>query len=217
MDKIARYLLAFMILVSITQSISAQNISLGATYTNSDAYFLKSLPGMTVGYDQQIWRMYFFLYGYATKRDYTYAEYSSPYISMQSGYGEVFKGNVNTGVAIYVLRSEHYSISIGTYLGLNYVHRKEITTHLQADEYGWSRMHRDTMDYWYKNRWGYGVFLDMEIKQFMFEQMGLFTRIEMGYTRLMDGSMIRGVPFLVYGYNSISFSIGLKYNLRKKN
>ncbi len=64
--------------------------------------------------------MYFFLYGYAAKRDYSYAEYSSPYNSMQSGYGEVFKGNVNTGAAIYVFRSEHYGISIGTFFGLNF-------------------------------------------------------------------------------------------------
>ena len=216
-EKIARYLLCFMLLALMTQSISAQRFLLGASYINTDAYFLKSLPGATIGYDQQIWRMYFFLYGNLAKHEHSYAEYSSAYHSMKSGFGEVLKGNINAGAAMYLFQSDHYGISIGTFMGLNYVHQRENITYVHSDEYGRSSISHDTIDNWYKNRWGYGFFLDMEIKQFLAQQLGLFTRIEVGYARLMDGPMPRGLPFLVYGFNSVSFSFGMKYTLRRKD
>jgi len=207
------------LLILLAQGVSSQKISLGATYTNTDEYFLKNIPGIMVGYDHQIWRLNLFVHASAGKRDYSYTEYSgSVFNSVQIGNGEIFKGNVNLGVSVNILSSNHYLISLGAFLGLNYLHRQENTTKFSLEQDLAGYMDKGIIDEWYTNRLGYGIFLDVELMQVVIEQLSLFTRIETGQTSLVDGgTMVRGIPFIVSGYNSIAFSFGMRYSFISKN
>jgi hypothetical protein len=213
-----KLLIVYVLLILSVQVVSSQNISLGATYTNTSAYFLKSVPGITLGYDHQIWRFSLFANAYAGKKHHSYSEAGvAPGYSMQIGYGEIFKGNLNLGIALNALSSDHYRISFGAFLGLNYLRRQENIKQIYFDPRSEGNVYNDTIDEWYKNRLGWGVSLEVELKQVIIERLSLLTRIEAGQTSLEDGDMPRGISFLVWGYNSFTFSFGLKYSLKRKN
>ena len=214
-----KMLIVYSLLILTAQMLSSQKISLGATFTNTDAYFLKNIPGIMLGYDHQIWKLNLFMHASAGKRDYSYTEYSgSVFNSVQIGNGEIFKGNVNLGASVNILSSHHYLISLGAFLGINYIHRVENIKSFSYSSSEIGDIYLDTIDYWYSNRLGWGVFLDVELMQVVVEQLSLFTRIEAGQSSVVDGrTMLRGIPFIISGYNSITFSFGMRYSLNSKN
>ena len=199
------------LLILAPQVLFSQRISLGATYSNTDAFYLKSIPGVTLGYEHQIWKFNLFGTANMSCRDYSYTESAGwPYESILIGSGEIFKGGLNMGASYNLISSGHYQISFGTYLGITYLHRVENNKFITYSANDPADIFIQTMDEWYKNRLGWGVSLEIEVMQVMLDQLSLFSRIEAGQTRLKD-EIIEGLPFSVNGYDFLSFSFGLKY------
>lgn len=199
-------------------NLHSQKIWFGGSYTNTNAFYLKNIPGVILGYDHQIWKLNLFAQAFAGKQDHSYTEnYLATGYIIQIGQGEILKGNLNLGLGVNALSSNHYRISIGAFFGLNYLHRKEDITSFYFEKYYIGNIYKDTIDDFYKNRPEYGFFLDAELMKVVIEQLSVFTRLEFGQTFLEKGHMPRGVPFIVWEYNSFSFSFGMRYCLKTNN
>ncbi len=204
------------LLILTPQILFSQRISVGASYFNTDAFFLKSIPGVTLGYEHQISKFNIFGNAHAGIRDYAYTE-SSGFVNhiIQTGSGEVFKGGINLGASYNMISSEHYQISVGSYLGINYIQRVEDCRLIAYEIDHPVDLSYKSIDEWHLNRLGWGVSVDVEVKHVLLDQLSVFTRIEAGQTRLKD-EIASGIPFEVNGYNGITFSWGVKYNLERK-
>lgn len=65
----------------------------------------------------------------------------------------------------------------------------------------------------FKNRFAYGAFLDMELKQVLFKRLSVFSRVEVDDVTLTN-TFIRGIPFLKWDYTYLEFMLGIRFNER---
>ncbi len=206
------------LLLLVGFEISAQKIGLGVNYTSSNAYFLKNVPGVGIFYEHQIQKNFLFIDFNAAYKNNAYTELAGGGTELNSyliidATGTLFLGSMNLGFARNLISSESYSISLGGFIGLNYLFRNENKTYLNFDTVHPGRVTNSTFERWNSNKFGFGLLLDMEIKQIIIDQLSLFSRIEVAHTN--NDPVVRGLSFEVFSYNSISFSLGLKYNLKK--
>lgn len=198
--------------------ISAQKIGIGANYTSSSAYFLKNVPGAGIFYEHQIRKNFLFVDFNAAFKNNAYTEAADDGTGLNSyiindATGTLFLGRIKLGIARNLFSSESYCVSLGGYIGLNYLHRNENIASLYFDAIHPGIVNQSTLDEWNSNKFGFGILLDYEIKQIFVDQLSLFSRIEVGHTN--NDPVVRGLSFEVFSYNSISFSLGIKYNLKK--
>ena len=106
-------------------------------------------------------------------------------------------------------------ITLGGFVRLNYLFRNEEITSLYFDTVHPGIIENSTLEEWNSNKFGYGFLLDIEVKQILLDQLSLFSRIEVAHTN--NDPIVRGISFEVFSYNSISFSLGVKYNLKRNN
>ncbi len=108
-----------------------------------------------------------------------------------------------------------WCISIGLIGSLNYVKIDENTVSIYYLETQILPVTQSDKTEKYKNRFGYGAFLDMELKQVLFKRLSVYSRVEVDDVSLVN-SYPRGFYFLKTDYTSLEFMLGVRFNLIKE-
>lgn len=198
----------------------AQTIEVGSSYTSGNAVFYKNLPGFGLGFNYNFKNQYlFFRHAFSFK--------NSSYMDLENdevvgmGYvlyktnGKLFANSLRLGFGQNILNSKYCRISLGVYGSLNYFRFNETSNNMGFNI--------DTI--WYNdkikynksvnNKPGIGGLIDFEIKNVLFENTSVFTRIS-GDIIQYDGLKIHGYPFLTPRITDLSYQLGIKINLKNK-
>jgi hypothetical protein len=214
-----KYLFASIIISSFSYEISAQTIELGADYTTTNAIFYKNTPGIHIGFAYHLKNQFLFT---EVKTSLKHNSYSETEPNISGGINDYLTKNVNgkilintlkLGIAQKVINSNEVCLSIGCFASLNYFIINDKIIYMAFAEGKDGIISNDTNNEILKNKFGYGCLIDFEIKKILFENLSIFTRVEVARTKFQPE--IRGLSFTTLDFNSIGFSLGLKINLNR--
>jgi hypothetical protein len=196
----------------------SQTLELAANYTTSSAIFYKNCLGINIGFIYQLKNQYLFTELETSQKNNSYSEIepsiaSSDLYFIEKVTGKILINKFKLGIAQKVMNSDKVCISLGGYASLNYF---KIDTNIEFLGFSTTRegtIFFDTEDEFLKNKFGFGGLIDLDIKQFLFENMSLFSRIEVAHTKFKPD--VRGLSFTTFDFNYIGFALGLRINLKK--
>jgi hypothetical protein len=204
--------------------LSAQIIELGGNFSTSNQAFYKNAYGVNIGYVQEFKKQYIFVQYSNGFKNNTYSQVSRNMIEWTDENYDILKSDgtlsinrVKLGLAQKLISNNQYCISLGIVTSLNYAKFDESHVYIAFREsYPGTLFHEEKVEE-FKNRFGYGAFLDMELKQVLSKRISLFSRIEVEDIELMGKNRPIGIPFQKIGYTSLEFMLGVRYNLKKSN
>lgn len=196
----------------------SQTLELATNYTTSSAIFYKNTFGINIGFIYQLKNQYLFTELETSQKKNSYSEIAPSMSSSDLYYIEKVTGKIlinkfKFGIAQKVMNSDKVCISLGGYASLNYFKIDNKIEFLGFSTTREGTILFDTEDEILKNKLGFGGLIDLDIKQFLFENLSLFSRIEVAHTKFEPHGL--GVPFTTFGFNYIGFAFGLRINLKK--
>ena len=222
--KIKPIILCFALLLS-SYALFAQKIEIGASYLSSADRFYKNVPGLNFRYTYSFKKQYLFSELNTSEKKNSYTV-SGPigYSAVESYFNRNVNGKLHTnsirlGVAQILKNTDQVSLSLGGFVSLNYLKFDETIV-------DYDFINGREVSIWYssnnefiKNKPGFGAFLDMEIKQILFHNTSLFSRVGTHYINLgyVENQQIGlGVQINSIMVN-LEFVFGIRFNLNKKN
>ena len=201
--------------------VSAQSIDVAATMTTADANFYKNVPGLSLSYSYDLKKQFIFIeLNAAHNNKFDYAEYYKPiqdwysdsyYIHLKKG--SFSTAGVNLGIAQKLIASECFSFSVGIKGGLNYYKVENEVQYLSFHtEYNGTLKSNSEIEK-RKNKPGIGFLVDMELKQFIMNNLSLFSRLDGYHSGYIDRPVPRDNVPKTFNINSIGFRIGLKLRI----
>ena len=198
----------------------AQSFELAGTYSNSDAGFYKNTPGISVAYSWHFKKQFVFVELTTLKKeDNSFTEFNHLIYDtyrIKTTTGSFSTSSVNVGVAQKLLTSNCLEFSVGAEAGLNY--------YKQDNEFKTIELNNDVNEVIYydngneiekrKNKVGFGAFIDMELKEIIFKNISIFSRINIYHSDYIDGPIEYGGPPKTRKINSLSYRIGLRYRIQ---
>ena len=204
--------------ISINDSL-AQSFELAGTYTTSDASFYKNTPGISFAYAHHFKKQFVFVeLGTAKNGNNTFASfYHNIFDSydIKSINGCFSTSNVNVGAAQKIVTSDCLEFSVGADAGLNYYKQDYEITSIGLDKERNEIIHFNTRNETEqrKNKFGIGAFIDMELKRIVFDDLSIFSRLNIYHSEYGDKHALRDDVPKTSKINSVSFKIGLKYRI----
>lgn len=207
---------SFFILV---KSSRAQSFELAGTYTTSDALFYKNTPGVSFAYAHHFRKQFVFVEMKTSKKnnnsfaDFYYNIFET--YDIKSGNGSFSASSVNIGAAQKIVTTDCLEFSVGADAGLNYYQQDNEITSIGLDK------ERNEIIYFNteseiekrKNKFGIGAFIDMELKNVFFDNLSVFSRLNIYHSDYIDEPIIRNDVPKTSNINSVSFRIGVKYRI----
>jgi hypothetical protein len=207
------------IFISVKNSL-AQSFELAGTYTTSDASFYKNTPGISFAYAHHFKKQFVFVeLGTAKNENNTFASFDHNIFDsydIKSINGSFSTSSVNIGAAQKIVTSNCMEFSIGAEAGLNYYKPDfEITSvglDKERNEIIYFNTYAETEKR--KNKFGIGAFIDMELKNIFFDNLSIFSRLNIYHTNNVDQPLPRGGGSLMsVDVKSIMFRVGIKYRI----
>lgn len=209
---------SFFILVKNSR---AQSFELAGTYTTSDALFYKNTPGVSFAYAHHFRKQFVFVEMKTSKKnnnsfaDFYYNIFET--YDIKSGNGSFSASSVNIGAAQKIVTTDCLEFSVGADAGLNYYQQDNEITSIGLDK------ERNEIIYFNteseiekrKNKFGIGAFIDMELKNVFFDNLSVFSRLNIYHSDYIDEPIIRDDVPKTSNINSVSFRIGVKYRIPK--
>ncbi len=203
--------------ISIKNSL-AQSIELAGTYTTSDVDFYKNTPGISFAYSYHLKRQFVFVELKTSKKannSFTSLYHNiSDYHTIKSVNGSFSASSVDIGLAQKIITSNCLEFSVGVDAGLNY--------YKQDNEYISIGLNKDRNEILYfnneneivkrKNKFGIGAFIDMELKRIIFDDLSIFSRLNIYHSDYAKPIVLNNTYQTSY-VNRISFRLGLKYRI----
>ena len=207
---------SFFILVKNSR---AQSFELAGTYTTSDALFYKNTPGVSFAYAHHFRKQFVFVEMKTSKKnnnsfaDFYYNIFET--YDIKSGNGSFSASSVNIGAAQKIVTTDCLEFSVGADAGLNYYQQDNEITSIGLDK------ERNEIIYFNteseiekrKNKFGIGAFIDMELKNVFFDNLSVFSRLNIYHSDYIDEPIIRDDVPKTSNINSVSFRIGVKYRI----
>jgi hypothetical protein len=219
MKVIITLILTFSLFQISKKKCLAQSIELAGTYTTSDANFYKNAPGISSAYAYHFKKQFVFIEFKTSKKgnnsfssfDYTVSEY----YRIESAQGDFSTLSVNVGAAQKLVTSNCLEFSVGADVGLNY--------YKQDNEYISIGLDKKRNDILYfnssneiekrKNKFGIGAFIDMELKGIIFDELSIFSRLNIYHSEYGDKHALRDDVPKTSKINNVSFRVGVKYRI----
>ena len=221
MKTIISFSLFFLLFFILVKSSLAQSFELAGTYTTSDANFYKNTPGVSFAYAHHFKKQFVFVELKTAKKgnnSFTSFDYSpNGYYRIESVNGSFSTSGVNIGAAQKIVTSDCLEFSVGADAGLNYYQQdNEITSvGLDKERNETIYFHTDKETEKRKNKFGIGAFIDMELKNVFFNNLSVFSRLNIYHSDYIDKPIIRDDVPETLNINSVSFRIGVKYRIPK--
>jgi|JFJP01.2.fsa_nt_gi hypothetical protein len=199
----------------------AQSIELAGTYTTSDANFYKNTPGVSFAYSHHFKKQFVFVELKTSKKDdasfATFYNDITGYYIIQSVNGSFSISSVNIGAAQKIVASDCLEFSVGADAGLNYYKPDfEITSvGLDKERNEITSFNTSVESEKRKNKFGIGAFIDMELKNIFFENLSVFSRLNIYHISYNEPLVRGGGSFMAVDINSIGFRVGVKYRIPK--
>lgn len=131
--------------------------------------------------------------------------------------GTVVNQSIQLGLGQKLINTSEVCLSIGASGSLNYLTFNEDIISIAFSENRDGLLHKYNKKESFNNRLGFGGFVDMELKQILFNRLSLFSRVEANNVSLVPTKHIqRGLPFLKVDYSSVEFMLGIRFNLKTK-
>ncbi len=198
----------------------AQSIELSGTYFTSDVNFYKNTPGISFAYTYHFKRQFVFVELNTSRKDnnsFTDFDHNvfDEYI-INSANGSFSTSSANVGVAQKIVTSSCFEFSVGADAGLNY--------YKQNNEYISFNLDQERNEILYfnsrnevekrKNKFGYGAFIDMELKGILLKNLSIFSRLNIYHSGYIDKPVIRDDVKKTFNINSTGYRIGLRYRIQ---
>ncbi len=204
--------------ISVKNSL-AQSIELAGTYTTSDANFYKNTPGISFAYAYHFKKQFVFIELKAAKKgnnsftDFYYSIHD--YYRIESVNGNFSTSSVNVGAAQKIVTSSCLEFSVGADVGLNYYKQDNETISISLDKERNEILYFNTSNEIEKrkNKFGIGAFIDMELKRIFFDDLSIFSRLNIYHSDYIDKPVERDDVPKTSNINNVSFRIGLKYRI----
>jgi hypothetical protein len=192
---------------------------LAGTYTTSDADFYKNTPGISFAYSYHFKRQFVFVELQAAQKgnnsftSFIHNIFDS--YDIKSVNGSFSASSVNIGAAQKLVTSNCLEFSVGAETGLNYYKQDNEYISIGLDKERNEILYFNTSDEIEKrkNKFGIGAFIDMELKRIIFDNLSLFSRLNIYHSDYIDEPLLRGGGPETSDINSISFRIGVKYRI----
>jgi hypothetical protein len=194
---------------------------LAGTYTTSDANFYKNTPGVSFAYAHHFKKQFVFVELKTAKKgnnSFTSFDYSpNGYYRIESVNGSFSTSGVNIGAGQKIVTFDCMEFSVGADAGLNYYNQNfEITSvGLDKERNEIIYFHTDNETEKRKNKFGIGAFVDMELKNVFFNNLSVFSRLNIYHSDYIDKPIISDDVPKTSKINSVSFSVGVKYRIPK--
>ena len=221
MKTIISFSLFFLLFFILVKSSLAQSFELAGTYTTSDANFYKNTPGISFAYSHHFKRQFVFVeLKTAQKNNISFSDFYhdiTGYYIIESVNGSFSTSSVNIGAAQKIVTSDCLEFSVGAEAGLNnYKPDLEITSvTLDRERNEISYFNTGSESEKRKNKFGIGAFIDMELKNVFFNNLSVFSRLNIYHSDYIDKPIIRDDVPETLNINSVSFRIGVKYRIPK--
>lgn len=221
MRSIIILVINFSLLVFSIKNSLAQSFELAGTYTTSDANFYKNTPGISFAYSHHFKRQFVFVeLKTAQKNNISFSDFYhdiTGYYIIESVNGSFSTSSVNIGAAQKIVTSDCLEFSVGAEAGLNnYKPDLEITSvTLDRERNEISYFNTGSESEKRKNKFGIGAFIDMELKNVFFENLSVFSRLDIYHISYNEPLQRGGGSFMAVDINSIGFRVGVKYRIPK--
>lgn len=197
----------------------AQSIELAGTYTTSDVSFYKNTPGISFAYAHHFKKQFVFVeLGTAKNGNNTFASFDHNIFDsydIKSINGCFSTSSVNVGAAQKIVTSDCLEFSVGADAGLNYYKQDYEITSIGLDKERNKILHFNTRNETEKrkNKFGIGAFIDMELKSIVFDDLSIFSRLNIYHSDYIDKPVERDDVPKTSKINSVSFRVGIKYRI----
>lgn len=201
------------------KSSLAQSFELAGTYATSDANFYKNTPGVSFAYSHHFKKQFVFIELKTSKNgNNTFASFDHNIFDsydIKSINGCFSTSSVNVGAAQKIVTSDCLEFSVGADAGLNYYKQDYEITSIGLDKERNEIIHFNTRNETEKrkNKFGIGAFIDMELKRIVFDDLSIFSRLNIYHSDYIDKPVERDDVPKTSKINSVSFRIGLKYRI----
>lgn len=208
-------------LLFISSVVFAQSLEFGANFASSNRNYYKNVFGGNLGYLQHFKKQFVFVqYKYAFKNN-SYSNFSGGLYygeyDAQKADGTVINQSIKLGLAQKLINTSEVCFSLGASGSLNFLTFDEEIISIAFSENRDGLLFKYNKKDSFKNRFGIGAFIDMELKQILFNRLSLFSRVEADYVRLVPTKHIqRGLSFLKVDYSSVEFMLGIRFDLKKE-
>lgn len=221
MKTILAFILFFSSFLFSIKNSFAQSFELAGTYTTSDANFYKNTPGVSFAYSHHFRRQFVFVELKTAKKGIN--SFADFYYDALDAYdiktvnGSFSTSGVNIGAALKIVTSDCLEFSVGVDAGLNYYQQdNEITSvGLDKERNEIIYFHTDKETEKRKNKFGIGAFVDMELKNVFFDNLSVFSRLNIYHSDYEGKHYPRMDVPITFNINSISFRVGVKYRIPK--
>ncbi len=197
----------------------AQSVELAGTYTTSDANFYKNTPGVSFAYAYHFKKQFVFVeLKTAKKENNSFADFyydALDAFKINTVNGSFSTSSVNLGAAQKIVTSNCLEFSVGVDAGLNYYQQNNEVTAIGLDKERNEIIyfHTETETEKRKNKFGIGAFIDIELKRIIFDNLSIFSRLNIYHSDYIDKPIIRDDVPKTSNINNVSFRIGLKYRI----
>lgn len=221
MKTIISITLIFSSFFILLKSSLAQSFELAGTYTTSDANFYKNTPGVSFAYAHHFKKQFVFVeLKTAEKSENSFANFDYNIFDsydIKSVNGSFSTSSVNVGVAQKIVTSDCLEFSVGADAGLNYYKQNNEYISIGLDKERNEIIYFNTSNEIEKrkNKFGIGAFIDMELKNIFFDNLSVFSRLNIYHSDYIDKPIIRDDVPKTSNINSVSFRIGVKYRIPK--
>lgn len=221
MKSIISFSLVFLSVFMSTKRSQAQSFELAGTYTTSDANFYKNTPGISFAYSHHFKKQFVFVELKTSKKgnnSFTDFHHSiSDFYTVESVNGSFSASSVDIGLAQKIITSNCLEFSVGVDGGLNYYKQdnKYISIGLVKNRNEILYFNNENEIEERKNKLGIGAFIDMELRNIFFDNLSLFSRLNIYHSDYIDKPIISDDVPKTSKINSVSFSVGVKYRIPK--
>jgi len=208
------------VLFIIGSPVFAQSLELGANFASSNENFYKNVLGGNIAYIQHFKKQYVFVqYKYSFKNN-SYSEFGAGVnigdYEARKADGTVMNQSIKLGLAQKLVNTSEVCLSVGVSGSLNYLTFDEDIISIAFSENRDGLLFKYNEKESFKNRFGIGGFVDMELKQILFDRLSLFSRVGVENVSLVNNHFQRGISFLKIDYVSMECMLGLRFSLKKE-
>jgi len=193
---------------------------MGICFNSGNADFYKNVPGVSLGYNLPVKKVYLFTSLQGSFKSNSYSGIA-PDLTDGSGYvmkqveGQMYHIMLRAGIAHKIINSNDAGLSLGIFASFNH-----FKSNNELHYYYFDMARSEYRDFFStnktsKNRFGGGCFLDFELKHIITSNLSLFSRSTFDIIHY-DGSL-EGNPFFTRRLCNIGFSAGLRYSIVKIN
>jgi hypothetical protein len=212
-----RIVLFSLIFISTIGKASSQSIELAGTITTTYENLFRNLPGVSAAYSYHLKKQFFFLeFQTAQRNNYENSEVIRTIHADVPYYAKITDGSfqyssMNLGVAQKLITRESFDFSIGLRGGLNYYRMNAQTRFLSFYTFQTGTIDDERIDDKRNHKPGIGLFLDMELKQIVFSNLSLFSRVDFYHSDYSDKPIVHESMPKINNLNMLGFRLGVKY------